>query len=75
MAGFHPQNDSAAGGEHLPQPRLREHQEDLPDAGLQIMHGLWGMGQIMFTKYIVAVDDDVDVHNSSEVLFRLCAKH
>jgi len=27
----------------------------------------------MFTKYIVVVDDDVDVHNTSEVLFRLCA--
>ncbi len=31
------------------------------------------MGQMMFTKYIVVVDDDVDVHNTSEVLFRLCA--
>src|SRR6266550_3983845 len=30
-------------------------------------------GQMMFTKYIVVVDDDVDVHNTSEVLFRLCA--
>jgi 4-hydroxy-3-polyprenylbenzoate decarboxylase len=39
----------------------------------KIMHGLWGMGQMMFTKYIVVVDDDVDVHNTSEVLFRLCA--
>jgi 4-hydroxy-3-polyprenylbenzoate decarboxylase len=27
----------------------------------------------MFTKYIVVVDDDVDVHNTNEVLFRLCA--
>jgi 4-hydroxy-3-polyprenylbenzoate decarboxylase len=33
---------------------------------------LTGMGQMMFTKYIVVVDDDVDVHNMSEVLFRLC---
>ena len=39
----------------------------------KIMHGLWGMGQLMFTKYIIVVDDDVDVHNTSEVLFRLCA--
>jgi 4-hydroxy-3-polyprenylbenzoate decarboxylase len=31
------------------------------------------MGQMMFTKYIVVVDDDVDVHNTSDVLFRLCA--
>ena len=47
------------------------------------MHGLWDMGQtclrrgfgrqVMFTKYIIVVDDDVNVHNTSEVLFRLCA--
>ena len=39
----------------------------------KIMHGLWGMGQMMFSKYIVVVDADVDVHNTSDVLFRLCA--
>jgi 4-hydroxy-3-polyprenylbenzoate decarboxylase len=44
-----------------------------PMQAFKIMHGLWGMGQMMFTKYIVVVDDDVDVHNTSEVLFRLCA--
>src|SRR5208337_5666096 len=27
----------------------------------------------MFTKYIVVVDEDVDVHDTSAVLFRLCA--
>lgn len=44
-----------------------------PMQAYKVMHGLWGMGQMMFTKYIVVVDDDVDVHNTSEVLFRLCA--
>ena len=44
-----------------------------PMQAFKIMHGLWGMGQMMFTKYIVVVDDDVDVHNTSEELFRLCA--
>jgi 4-hydroxy-3-polyprenylbenzoate decarboxylase len=44
-----------------------------PMQAYKIMHGLWGMGQMMFTKYIVVVDDGVDVHNTSEVLFRLCA--
>jgi len=44
-----------------------------PMQAYKIMHGLWGMGQMMFTKYIVVVDDDVDVHNTHEVLFRLCA--
>lgn len=44
-----------------------------PMQAFKIMHGLWGMGQMMFSKYIVVVDDDVDVHNTSDVLFRLCA--
>jgi len=35
----------------------------------KIMHGLWGMGQMMFAKYIVVVDEEVNVHNTSEVLF------
>jgi 4-hydroxy-3-polyprenylbenzoate decarboxylase len=42
-----------------------------PMQAYKIMHGLWGMGQMMFTKYIIVVDDDVDVHNTSDVLFRL----
>jgi 4-hydroxy-3-polyprenylbenzoate decarboxylase len=44
-----------------------------PMQAYKIMHGLWGMGQMMFTKYIVVVDADVDVHDTSAVLFRLCA--
>ncbi|MDB6057144.1 MAG: ubiD, partial [Verrucomicrobiales bacterium] len=44
-----------------------------PMQAFKIMHGLWGMGQMMFTKYIVVVDADVNVHNTSDVLFRLCA--
>jgi 4-hydroxy-3-polyprenylbenzoate decarboxylase len=44
-----------------------------PLQAYKIMHGLWGMGQMMFSKYIVVVDDSVDVHNTSEVLFHLCA--
>jgi 4-hydroxy-3-polyprenylbenzoate decarboxylase len=44
-----------------------------PMQAYKIMHGLWGMGQMMFTKYLVVVDEDVDVHNTSEVLFRLCS--
>ena len=44
-----------------------------PWQAYKIMNGLWGMGQMMFSKYIVVVDEDCDVHNTSEVLFRLCA--
>ncbi|HEX8371456.1 MAG TPA: menaquinone biosynthesis decarboxylase [Chthoniobacterales bacterium] len=41
-----------------------------PWQAYKIMHGLWGMGQMMFSKFIVVVDDDCNVHNTSEVLFR-----
>ena len=49
-----------------------------PMQAYKIMHGLWGMGQMMFTKYIVVVDTEclrtaTNIHNTSEVLFRLCA--
>jgi len=44
-----------------------------PYQAFKVMHGLWGMGQMMFSKYIVVMDEDCDVHNTSEVLFRLCA--
>ena len=46
-----------------------------PMQAYKIMHGLWGIGQMMFTKYIVVVDNDVNVHNTSEVLFRLMRYH
>jgi 4-hydroxy-3-polyprenylbenzoate decarboxylase len=47
--------------------------KQFPYHAMKVMHGLWGMGLMMFTKIIVVVDADVDVHNTNEVLFRLCA--
>jgi 4-hydroxy-3-polyprenylbenzoate decarboxylase len=47
--------------------------KQFPYHAMKVMHGLWGMGLMMFTKMIVVVDADVDVHNTSEILFRLCA--
>jgi len=44
-----------------------------PMQAYKVLHGLWGMGQMMFSKYIVVVDDDVDVHNTRDVLFHLGA--
>jgi 4-hydroxy-3-polyprenylbenzoate decarboxylase len=35
------------------------------------MNAIWGTGQIMFTKGIVVVDEDIDPHDLNEVLFRL----
>ncbi len=36
----------------------------------KVMHAIWGMGQAMFTKCIVVVDEDVDVQNASEAAWR-----
>jgi 4-hydroxy-3-polyprenylbenzoate decarboxylase len=35
------------------------------------MHALWGMGQLMFTKCVVVVDKDVNVHDLAEVGWRV----
>lgn len=37
----------------------------------KVIHALWGLGQLMFTKIIVVFDEDVDVQNISEALWRL----
>jgi 4-hydroxy-3-polyprenylbenzoate decarboxylase len=44
-----------------------------PMQAYKIMHGLWGMGQMMFSKYIIVVDAEVNVHDTREVLFHLFA--
>ncbi|MFK5956094.1 MAG: menaquinone biosynthesis decarboxylase [Planctomycetota bacterium] len=38
-----------------------------PGHARKIMNAIWGLGQAMFTKVIVVVDEDVDIHNDSEV--------
>jgi 4-hydroxy-3-polyprenylbenzoate decarboxylase len=42
-----------------------------PDHPRKVMHALWGLGQMMFARYIVVVDQDVNVHDLSEVLYRV----
>ena len=37
----------------------------------KVMHALWGLGQMMFVRYLIVVDDDVNVHDLSEVLYRV----
>ena len=34
------------------------------------MHAIWGLGQAMFSKCIVVVDEDVDVQNVREVAWK-----
>jgi 4-hydroxy-3-polyprenylbenzoate decarboxylase len=38
-----------------------------PGHARKIMNAFWGLGQLMFSKTIVVVDKDVDVHDLSQV--------
>lgn len=42
-----------------------------PGQARKVMHSLWGMGQMMFAKFIVVVDDNVNVQNVSEVMWKV----
>jgi 4-hydroxy-3-polyprenylbenzoate decarboxylase len=44
-----------------------------PGHANKVMHALWGLGQMMFTKCIIVVDEDVDVQNPREVVWRTLA--
>ena len=44
-----------------------------PAHGKKVMNAIWGMGQMMFTKYIIVVDDDINIHDLSEVAFHVFA--
>ncbi len=41
-----------------------------PGQARKVMHALWGLGQAMFSKCIVVVDEDVDVQNVREVTWK-----
>ncbi len=41
-----------------------------PGHARKVMHAIWGMGQAMFTKCIVVVDEDVDVQDVREVAWK-----
>ncbi len=38
-----------------------------PGHARKVMHAFWGFGQIMFSKTIIVVDQDVNVHDLSQV--------
>ncbi len=41
-----------------------------PGHARKVMHAIWGLGQAMFSKVIVVVDEDVDVQNVGEVAWK-----
>ncbi|MCC6908199.1 MAG: UbiD family decarboxylase [Phycisphaerales bacterium] len=49
--------------------------KEYPLQARRVMHAVWGAGQMAWTKFIIVVDDDVNVHKRDEVLaaiFRNC---
>ncbi len=47
--------------------------KEYPLQARRVMHSIWGAGQMAWTKIIVVVDHDVNVHDHDAVLFHLCA--
>ena len=45
--------------------------KEFPGHGKKVMHGLWGLGLMSLVKTIIVVDHNVDVHNMSEVAWRV----
>jgi len=41
-----------------------------PGQARKVMNAIWSLGQAMFTKCIIVVDEDVDVHDIGEVVLR-----
>lgn len=42
-----------------------------PGHANKVINAVWGLGQLMFTKFVIIVDSEVDVHNLSEVSWRV----
>jgi 4-hydroxy-3-polyprenylbenzoate decarboxylase len=42
-----------------------------PGHARKVMNGIWALGQAMFTKCIVVVDEDVDVQNVADVVLKV----
>ncbi|HNQ61812.1 MAG TPA: menaquinone biosynthesis decarboxylase [Bacteroidia bacterium] len=41
--------------------------KEYPGQASKVMHSMWGAGQMMFTKIMIIVDEDVNIHNQKEV--------
>lgn len=47
--------------------------KEYPLHARRVMHAIWGAGQMSWTKTIIIVDEDVNVHDHEDVLFHVCA--
>jgi len=47
--------------------------KETPYQARRVMHAIWGAGQMSLTKFIIVVDESVDVHDPNDVLFHVGA--
>ncbi len=45
--------------------------KEYPYQARKVMHSIWGAGQMMFSKFIIVVDEHVNVHDEQQVLFQV----
>ena len=45
--------------------------KEFPGHAQKVMNALWGMGQMMFAKFIIVVDEQVDVQDVSGVMWKV----
>ncbi|NLX12735.1 MAG: UbiD family decarboxylase [Phycisphaerales bacterium] len=47
--------------------------KEYPYQARKVMHAIWGAGQMMFSKFLVVLDENVNIHDEQEVLFHIGA--
>jgi len=47
--------------------------KEYPYQARRVINAIWGSGQMALTKFVVVVDETVNVHDEQDVLFHLCA--
>lgn len=45
-----------------------------PGQAKKVMFAIWGMGQLMFSKIVVVVDDDINIHDRKAVIWALSTR-
>jgi 4-hydroxy-3-polyprenylbenzoate decarboxylase len=45
-----------------------------PGHAKKVMFAIWGMGQLMFSKIVVVVDSDIDVHDRKAVIWAMSTR-
>ena len=45
-----------------------------PGQAKKVMMGLWGMGQLSLTKMFVVVDEDINVHDTNDVIWAVTTR-